>query len=336
MFAPLATPSARVLGLILVALWCVLPRAASAQEFSTLESVLLDISWGDSQKTTLKKLEGQMYAALLKKDELKNAPIKMQQARARVREEFAKVGKSAITFKGTQTGYEVSIIAAEFTPDNNESMVVSRDDFAERYYFFIDDKLYKMVIAYNKKYIEGSDFESFAVQMARKYGRPIATDYGDVLGEEQLIEVTWESDATQMKIFNKTELFGTFTVAFSDVKRVRSLKASNRMCCGDKKKDDRRERALSAEVADLTTEDASKTGANAVTDMVGDVDIDFSLGRPDDEPLRPSEQKKLAEKGKETSKSSKNNRKSRKSSKRRKSKKGGLKAKKGSKALIIY
>ena len=46
-------------------------------------------------------------------------------------------------------GLGVSIVGEEFMPDANESLIIQNDDIATKYYFFKDDKLYKMAVVYD-------------------------------------------------------------------------------------------------------------------------------------------------------------------------------------------
>lgn len=50
-------------------------------------------------------------------------------------------------------GLGVSIVGEEFMPDANESLIIQNDDIATKYYFFKDDKLYKMAVVYDSNYI---------------------------------------------------------------------------------------------------------------------------------------------------------------------------------------
>lgn len=259
------------------------------QKADSISASLGEVKWGSSDREVLDVLKKQMFDGLNKDEQLKKDKLLMQRARKEAMDKFSDIEKSKLELKGTRTGYEVSVIADEFTPDVGESIILVRDKVAQRYYFFMHNRLYKLVVAYDKSYLNGVDFEPFAAQTAQRYGRPISTDYGDVFGEEELTGVTWEDDSSVLSVHNKREFFGTFTMVFSDRKRVQEL-TSRGVNFGGKGKKVKKEAEISSEVAMLTQDNANSANKTVVDSMVGSVDIDLNEGRPEDEKLRPDEQ----------------------------------------------
>lgn len=269
------------------------------QKVDKIAAVLGDMKWGASDKDVVELIKKQRLDEMSKDQKLRKDPLLMQEARKQLVDQLSTIEKTKTELKGDRTGYEVSVIADEFTPNVGESMMVVRDKVAQRYYFFMHGRLYKLVIAYDKEYLKGVDFEPFAAQTAQRYGRPISTDYGDVFGEEELTSVTWEDDGSILAVHNKREFFGTFTMVFSDKQRVQEL-TKRGLSFGGKGKATKKQAEVSSEVAQLTRDGGEDPNKNIVDGMVGSVNIDLNEGRPEDDKLRPEDQESPGESSKTT------------------------------------
>lgn len=269
------------------------------QKVDKIAAVLGDMKWGASDKDVVELIKKQRLDEMSKDQKLRKDPLLMQEARKQLVDQLSTIEKTKTELKGDRTGYEVSVIADEFTPNVGESMMVVRDKVAQRYYFFMHGRLYKLVIAYDKEYLKGVDFEPFAAQTAQRYGRPISTDYGDVFGEEELTSVTWEDDGSILAVHNKREFFGTFTMVFSDKQRVQEL-TKRGLSFGGKGKATKKQAEVSSEVAQLTRDGGEDPNKNIVDGMVGSVNIDLNEGRPEDDKLRPEDQESPGESSKPT------------------------------------
>lgn len=302
-----------------------------------LAKILGDIEWGDSKAEVLEKIKQQKLDTLRDNEKLRKDRVKMQRARKRVLDWHESVQESYTRFKsGERSGYEVSVVSNHYTSDNGESMLRARDAVAQRFFFFLDGQLYKLVVSYKQDYLQGVGFEEFAAQVAQKYGRPISTEYTEMYGMEELMLVRWQDKQTVLDIENQREFFGTFTMAFTDRDRLEKLVASDRDFGGSDKIDDD---SLSSEVASLTTGEASDENRDAVSNIVGDVDIDLNEGRPKDEQVRqPEKKEKAAEKKSDAKKKTPKKAKKRKRKKKKVSKRdfSDLKEKGGDDELIIY
>jgi hypothetical protein len=78
---------------------------------------------------------------------------------------------SLVKFDGQKTGYDVSIIDQEFAHKIGESMLVAKEENATRYFFFANDRLYKMFIAFDKDMLQGKSFKEFGQLMQARFGR---------------------------------------------------------------------------------------------------------------------------------------------------------------------
>lgn len=321
-----------VMGLLILGLSTPALAKKKAKSKHQLKDTLGKIEWGDSRVTVLKKLKASMFEKIKKDPKLKKDRLKMQVAHKGVLDKYAAIERSKTSFRGKRTGYEVSIIADEYTKNNNESMILVKDKYADRYYFFMDGRFYKMLVGYDRGYLKGVSFENFVAQTMKRYGRPKDIEYGEIFGEEELAQARWMDGATILSLHNKREFFGTYTMVFSDRKRVKSLNASGRKF-GGKGKAKKGPEKVSSSVAALTKSNARDKNKDIVNSMVGDVNIDLNEGRPEDEKIREEEKTTVAAATKKAKKTKKRAKKKR--AKKRK-KRDFSKIDAGDKELVIY
>lgn len=250
------------------------PQAATA-----LNEILADIKWGDSKEEVFKKIKTREMDKLREDKKITSDAILMQKGRKELLDRLALAEKSYARLEGTETGYEVSVIADEFSPNNGESFFRMKDKVAQRFYFFIDGKFYKLAVAYNATYLRGVPFESFVGSSVKKYGRPAVAEYDTIRQKEQLSLVSWQDPETTLNVKNKKELFDTYTMVFIDRQMVKRLEASNRKFGGS----DKSEEEVSAAVQALTQEGDYSSNANVLDGLVGNTKVDLSMGRPQDD-----------------------------------------------------
>ena len=143
---------------------------ASSDEVEKLKG---DFKWGMSPDDVLAKMVDKIEASY--EDRIKKTatdPAKQDRVRKQMYAETEQVKTHALVkFEGEKTGYDVSIIDQEFTHNAGESMMVGKDDNATRYFFFVDNSLYKMFIAFDKDMLSGKSFRDFGQLMQARFGK---------------------------------------------------------------------------------------------------------------------------------------------------------------------
>ncbi len=244
-----------------------------AESGESLDEVLDTIEWGDSKDEVLEKLKSQMFEAMRQRADVQHNQVKLQEVRKRMVDKFETIKDSYTELEGEKTGYEVSVISGEYTKNNDEAVLVVEDDAATRYYFFVDEQLFKMVVAYRQSYLEGVAFETFVGQTAQKYGEPGGTTRREIGGERKLASATWKDSATLLRAKNQRELFGTFTLVFSDRKRIEKMQANDREIGGS----DKDGTQVSERVEALKRDSGKDENADVVDGMLGEkVEVDIS------------------------------------------------------------
>lgn len=268
-------------------------KSKKVEQAAQLNEALGDIKWGDTKKDILDKLKKSEMERLRKDESVKRDQLLLQRERKALFDRLGAADKSYTRLEG-RTGYEVSVIADEFTANNGESFMVMKDKVAQRFYFFIDGKFYKLVVGYNPSYMQNVGFESLVGSSVNKYGRPAVAEYAEIGGKEQLGLVQWEDPETVLAVKNKKELFDTYTMVFTDRQALRRLEASNRKFGGG----DKSEEEVSAAVQALTESGSYEANANVLDSMVGRTEVNLNEGRPQDDKVRmyAEEEEKVAAK----------------------------------------
>ncbi len=254
-------------------------KAAQQTEQTGLASVLGDITWGDRKNDVVQKMRSTMLNKLKEDPKLRSDRTLMQEEHRKVLARVKVIEDSYTELKGERSGFEVSVISGEFMQNNGEAMLRVRDDVAQRFYFFLDGQFYRMVVAYNPDYLAKVGFEAFVVQTARRYGKPVGTEYGEIRGEEELIQATWNDGGSELRVENKKEFFATFTMTFTDAAMLKRLQSSQRSV-GAGAGVGKRDSEVSALVQGLSDSSATDRNERVVDHLVGSIKVDLSDGRP--------------------------------------------------------
>jgi hypothetical protein len=152
--------------------------SASAAEVNKLKAVRLGdpkagvFKWGMKPEEVMAEVKGSIEARFQPKiAQSAQDPGKQQRIRDQMTREVNEVKKSFTKFEGGKSGWDVSIIGQEFQQGTSEAVLVTKEDVWTRYFFFFEDGLYKMFLAFNKDAIAGKSFNDFGKSMEAKYGR---------------------------------------------------------------------------------------------------------------------------------------------------------------------
>ncbi len=203
------------------------PTASSA-EVAKLKAVRL----GDPKAGTFKwgmkpeEVMAQARAAVEAKyeprvDKAKQDPGLQQRLRDEMVKEIAAVKKSFTKFEGQKSGWDVSIIGQEFQQNTGEAVLVTKEDVWTRYFFFFEDGLYKMFLAFNKDALAGKSFQDFGKGMEAKYGNAREVFRDDrVKGggvKRSLDHYEWSAGGgDRLKLVDRSEFYGVFCMVLYD------------------------------------------------------------------------------------------------------------------------
>ena len=185
-----------------------------------LSSVLATLDWGASSSAVLALLEGEIekrYDEILQTADT----LEVDRILRRKNEELKTLRAALVRFDGQRTGFEASVIADDFRPGNGEAMIKVEDGSAQRFFFFKDEQLYKVLVIYSSNVARQLDFSGFVGQIEKKHGPSINREE-DAKGA--LTQATWEDAITRL-VAQDRSLFGTYTMAFLDKVRGVQIEA---------------------------------------------------------------------------------------------------------------
>ena len=199
---------------------------ASAAEVNKLKAVRLGdpkagtFKWGMKPEDVEKLVDGQIEKKYQPRiDQNKQDPGKQTRIREEMLREIAAVKKSHTKFEGNKSGWDVSIIGPEFEQNTGEAVIVTKEDIWTRYFFFFEDGLYKMFLAFNKDALEGKTFQDFGKSMEAKYGRAKEV-YRDekIKGgmKHTLDHFEWSAGADRLRLVDRSEFYGVYCLVLVD------------------------------------------------------------------------------------------------------------------------
>jgi hypothetical protein len=204
------------LGLGLVAV----PSFAAA-EASPIATAMGDLRWGLNEREVSafaqRELAASYNAEIAKtKDAGKQAKLKADLKRAQ-----SEVGKSQVEFQGGKSRWDSSPVAGEYTYDNGESMLVAKGSGTDSYYFFLNDKLWKVVKVIDKH--SAGDFKKFSKSVEDKFGKG-RSKKGEVTpsqGNTQWLEYLDRN--SRMRAADASDKRGGYAMIFEEMATVREL-----------------------------------------------------------------------------------------------------------------
>jgi hypothetical protein len=132
-----------------------------------------------------------------------------------MRDETAAVKKNIVKFDGKKGPWDVSIIDQEIVQGAGLSMLVMKEPKSTRYFFFDNDSLYKMFIAFDKEMLEGKKFKDFGAAMQTKFGKAqeVYVTQNNSIGvkEKKLDHLLWRSTTGDgLKLVDRSEFYDVY------------------------------------------------------------------------------------------------------------------------------
>jgi hypothetical protein len=112
-------------------------------------------------------------------------------------------------FNNEKTGYEISIIGSEFTHGNGEYMYTFDDSGIQKYYFFINNKLWKLVCVYS----DPKPFDQYLKELKGNLGEPdkmLEDDFGKTVG------AVWTDNKRIVRAHDHSQLYKSRTFMVGD------------------------------------------------------------------------------------------------------------------------
>ncbi len=196
-------------------------KPAPSASVKELEKLKGDFKWGMSPADVIAKVEDNVrstYDERLKKTA--NDPTKQDRVRKEMAVEVEKVKDKVIKFDGQKTGYDVSIVDQEFLHNNGESMLITKEPTATRYFFFTADRLSKMFLAFDKEILQGKSFREFGQLMQSRFGkaREVTVEEKSKAGVKvKLDHFVWAAKGGDMlRLVDRSEFYDVYCLVIFD------------------------------------------------------------------------------------------------------------------------
>jgi hypothetical protein len=184
---------------------------ASQETTVAVTKLMAPFKWGmsvDEVRKQLIKDVKEEYTPTI--DKIKE-PLEQDKVRREMLTKVDELEKGLVTFSGTRTPWDVSIIEKEFAHRNTESMMFRWGQRDRRFYFFHNDRLWKIYIAFNADLFEGKTFDDFAMVMQARFGSYQKKMGTTVKGEKVLDHLYWPVvEKTVLRALDNTAFYGNF------------------------------------------------------------------------------------------------------------------------------
>lgn len=171
------------------------------------------LAWGMSTKKVIAVFEQRVKEKF--QEELSAAAgdaLAEDGIRTKMIRESSKLRKSYVEFKGQRTGFEGHMIAAEFSHNNGESMLMWDAGKYVEYLFFFNGRFWKRLRAFRVDSFQSEiTFMDFLGTLEARFGegKEYFTDEGGI------DKIMWRDEDTYVAALDRSSFFGAFGLRFS-------------------------------------------------------------------------------------------------------------------------
>lgn len=175
---------------------------------TTKKSIVLipsGVVWGMNHKQVAAVIDKVVDDAY--KDQYKKVQpgVKMKALDAQIAEEKSAFRRSRIDFGKIPTGVDSTPLKGEYSYDNKESMMKLERDGKKTYFFFIQDRLWKIVDerALGEGSAHGKDFTEAATKLSATFGVPGRVIPPDPDKGRYATEIDWKDAASHLRVVER-------------------------------------------------------------------------------------------------------------------------------------
>jgi hypothetical protein len=197
------------------------PGKAAAASSAEIEKLKGEFKWGMTSDEVVQKVQEKVRAGYQERlDKSANDPTRNDRLRKEMIADVDKVKGKLVKFDEQKTGYDVSIVDQEFLRNAGESMLVAKEDTATRYFFFRNDRLFKMFLAFDKDILQGKSFRDFGKLMQKRFGkaREVNVQEKNKAGVRvKLDHFLWAAkDGDTLRLVDRSEFYDVYCLVIAD------------------------------------------------------------------------------------------------------------------------
>ncbi len=198
-------------------------RRDAVPESTALAGDMAGIEWGWTRRQLMDHFRAKVRASYAPR--LSKAPgaIEEDAIRAEMARELQRLRESYFAFDGTPSGFDSGFLRFEFTHGNGESMIRSRSENSEDYYFFINDHLWKWYRAFHSSVFAGASFDQFAAALEGRYGHARRQSGVIYEGQPETQWLEWQDPSTRARAVDNNRFYGFYCLVFEEKATVAHL-----------------------------------------------------------------------------------------------------------------
>ncbi len=225
--------------------------------------------------------------------------IEIERMRRRMEDDIATLRGNYTKFVPGEDAYRVSIVEGEYATGTGEAVFRVDDAEAQRYFFFINDRLWKIFVAYNLGTVRTRPFPAALREMAERYGKfdEVRREKRRVkkTEEEVLAAVIWQDETVRVRMEDRGPFFGTYVMVVSSraiEDRIAELRGQFGLSAAP---DDGVDPGVRSLVGDIEGDGASGGDEDIVDSIIGsetrvDVVQEVPISEDDFQPVKPQPQ----------------------------------------------
>lgn len=189
-------------------------------------SAILDdikLYWNDSPKAFLNYQQQKLF------DEYpgyeKAIPGEQDAIRKKIQADLGKIQKTKISFTEKSTTYDNAIYAGLFHYENDETMITVIEKKKTCNYFFVSDKLWRVVFSFDKETVgKDVDINAFVDMITKKHGKPFKIDSdGTSRGKLLINKVYYKDDESILEVWYN-DIYDSFMLVYTSVETSKIFK----------------------------------------------------------------------------------------------------------------
>ncbi|MCS6798849.1 MAG: hypothetical protein NZ898_10000 [Myxococcota bacterium] len=200
------------------------PQAARVETPPTSAQIapaLGELRWGMSKEQVFEHFSKQIRDRYQERLSKARDAMTEDAIRAEMNNEIRRIRDSYVRFDGRTTGWDVSFLRAEYTHNNNESMMVVRDGNSQNFYFFINNRLWKWYKAFDASVFEGQPFEQFARALQNRFGPGL--ERSQERDGRQVRWLEWQDESTRLRAIDENHFYGFYCLVFEEKATLANL-----------------------------------------------------------------------------------------------------------------
>lgn len=183
------------------------------------------LQWGMNHKQVAEVIDKQLDEDYKPRYQKVSPGVRMRELDAQLAEDKNAFRRSRIDFGKLPTGVDSTPLKGEYTYLNKESMMSLTRNGQVRYFFFIQDKLWKVVDEHKlaEGHMLGKTWEEAVIKLVKTYGtvgRVLEADYAK---GRNATEVDWKDAAIHMRAIQRGDT--AVAVVYEDLSTLNNLQA---------------------------------------------------------------------------------------------------------------